>query len=288
MELPDVRGLAWDDKPEDYMLKLQRRLAPLGIGLEVLSDYAKFAQAFDQNQSLYDFVILDLFDENHVESKDTGKKLAEYVARKVSHKPWYPIFIVTAQLSRLQPEHMDHTLPANAVVRYKADAVFLAQLIKEDLIRRGVFTSRRKVFLIRSTVGDRAKKVDELRNWLKEPPWRLEVVEVTPGTLGTELASGLLRKMNECAGIVAFCTPDELLQDKVYRSRPNVILEIGMALALPRGLERLVIVKQKDVERPSDIGGLVSIDYADDPSDKFAELEQRLIVAGVNMKGEGR
>lgn len=97
----------------------------------------------------------DLFDNDPPNSKPRGKELAEHVARAVSNKPWYPIFILTQQLSRLQPKHMDQTLPPNAFVRYKAEAVFLASLIKEDLVQRGIFTSRQQVFLIHSNTKER-------------------------------------------------------------------------------------------------------------------------------------
>jgi hypothetical protein len=158
-----VRGLAWDDRPEDYMLALQRRLEPLEIGLEVHDDHGKFLAEFEQND--YDFVVLDLFKDKGANYQDVGRTLADSVAHAVSSKPWYPIFIVTEHLDRMLPEHHQN-LPSSAFLRYKADPVFVAKLIKEDLVRRGVFTSRNKVFLIRSTAQPAAESV---KHWLALP-----------------------------------------------------------------------------------------------------------------------
>jgi len=274
-----VKGLAWDDKPDEYMILLRRQLESYHINLEIERDHGAFLAEFDNN--LYDFVVLDLFKEGGTQHRAVGQNLAEAVARKVHEKPWYPIFVVTGFLERLVPENFE-ALPPGAMLRYKADPVFLAQLIKEDLVRRGVFTSRQKVFLIRCVTQTAAEGV---KTWLGSPPRRLQVVEVTPGTLSTELTGGLLKKMNECAAIVAVCTPDEQLASGNWRTRPNVILEIGMALGLYRGLERLIIFKQENVERPSDISGVLTLDYQESPNEKFVQLEQRLAGIGVDLQG---
>jgi len=275
-----VKGLAWDDQPDDWMTYLRQRLESHHISLEIHRDHGAFLAEFEHN--LYDFVVLDLFKVGgNTEHRAVGQGLAEAVARKVHEKPWYPIFVVTGFLDRLVPQHLE-ALPPTAILRYKADPVFLAQLIKEDLVRRGVFTSRQKVFLIRCT---RQIAAEEVKIWLGAPPRRLQVVEVTPGTLSTELTGGLLKKMNECAAIVAVCTPDEQLSSGIWRTRPNVVLEIGMALGLYRGLERLIIFKQENVERPSDISGVLTLDYQDSPNERFVQLEQRLAGIGVDLQG---
>lgn len=274
-----VKGLAWDDEPEEYMNKLQSRLKQYHVGLEIEDDYGRFLAKFDP--TLYDFVVLDVFDDTDQRAGDgeVGTRLAEKVAAAVHDRPWFPIFVVTGKLNRLLPESFAN-LPQNALLRYKADAVFIARLIKDDLVRRGVFISRRKVFLIRQTNHTHPLEVEQ---WLKKSPLNLEVEVVSPSTTFTDIVASIRKKMNECAAIVAVCTPDEQLASGVWRTRPNITLEIGMAISLPRGLERLTIVKPKSVERPSDLGGVLTLDYEYSPSEVFGDLEARLKAIGVDL-----
>jgi len=91
--------------------------------------------------------------------------------------------------------------------------------------------------------------------------------------------------MGECAGIVAVCSKDRELSAGEWRTRPNVTLEIGMALSLPRGIERLILLKEKGVERPTDLGGLLTLEYELSPLERAHELEQRLQLIGVDLNG---
>lgn len=275
-----VKGLAWDDKPEEYMYMLRKCLADLEIDLEVEDDHGVFLKKF--NPGSYDFVVLDLFRDSGPRFSEVGKKLAARVHEGAHDKPWFPIFIMTGFLERLRPEHFDD-LPTDVLLRYKADPVFVAMLIKEDLTRRGVFISRRKVFLIRHTDHPDGIAVEE---WLKAKPRSLGVEFVAPGTLATGITQGLRKKMNDCGGIVAVCTPDEKLSEGEWRTRPNIVLEIGMAMGLTRGLDRLVIVKQMGVERPSNLGDILTLDYKQKADEVFPVLEQRLALIGVDLTGE--
>jgi len=139
--MDEIRGLAWDDKPEEYMVRLQRRLKPLNIGLEVEEDHGRFLDRFDSE--VFDFALLDLFDDSGSLPSEKGTKLAQHITDAMRDKPWYPTFVITGYLERLNSDHFDK-LPAGALLRYKADPVFIARLIQEDLRRRGVLVSRRK------------------------------------------------------------------------------------------------------------------------------------------------
>lgn len=277
--MDEIRGLAWDDKPEEYMSRLRRRLKPLHIGLEVEEDHGRFLERFDAEY--FDFAVLDLFDDSGSADSEKGTILAQHISNAMRDKPWYPIFVITGFLERLKGGHFDH-LPSGALLRYKADEVFIAKLIQEDLKRRGVLVSRRKVFMIRSAADTFA---EELERWLSEPPRQISVETVKPANSTAELLSVLKSKMSECAGIVAVCAKDRELSAGEWRTRPNVTLEIGMALSLPRGIERLIVLKEKGVERPTDLGGLLTLEYDVSPLERPNELEQRLRMVGVELNG---
>jgi predicted nucleotide-binding protein len=275
-----VRGLAWDDEPEDFMNRLRRRLSALRIELEVEEDHGRFLERFDNGH--FDFVVLDLFDETR-SSSEVGAKLATHISRAMAHKPWYPVFVVTNKLERLNSNSFE-ALPPGAMLRYKADAVFIARLIEEDLKRRGALVDRNQVFLIRSVADAEA---DQLRSWLSEPPRSIKVVTGEPTTSRGEHLSDLMNKMRESAGIIAVCAKDHSarLANGEYRTRPNIILEIGMALSLPGGLEeRLVILKSAEVERPANIAGILTHDYGESPLECKEALLKRLQANGIGLR----
>jgi len=71
--------------------------------------------------------------------------------------------------------------------------------------------------------------------------------------------------------------PDE----KMARARQNVVLELGMVLS-QLGRQRVAILLKKDVEKPSDIGGLIYIEFEHKVAEIKAKLFQELTNAGFN------
>ena len=279
-----IRGLAWDDKPE-YMSLLKERLRIHGIELQVHKDRTEFEDEFTLGR--WDFVLLDLFSEAHGQTPvRVGPELARFVLSAKRDEPWYPIFLLTAQLQRLDAS--DFNLPPNVLVQYKGDSAWVALYIKEQLIQRGVYVDRRKVFQIHCSAPETydryAKKVKE-----RLAQRHIKSEQINPGNLKTEIASGLLRKMNECSAIVAVCTPDDEWRDGTFHPRGNVLLEIGMALGLSRGLNRLIILqkvgdeKKEHAKLPSDLGGVLTIPFKKAVSEAFEAMETQLQEIGVDL-----
>lgn len=73
-------------------------------------------------------------------------------------------------------------------------------------------------------------------------------------------------------------TPEE----KKYRARQNVILELGMVLA-KLGRRRVAILHKESVELPSNIGGLIYISYKERIEEIRYQLFQELQAAGYNL-----
>jgi predicted nucleotide-binding protein len=71
--------------------------------------------------------------------------------------------------------------------------------------------------------------------------------------------------------------PDE----KKYRARQNVILELGMVLGR-LGRKRVAILRKASVEEPSDISGLVYIPFAEDVAEVKSNLFAVLDAAGYH------
>lgn len=69
------------------------------------------------------------------------------------------------------------------------------------------------------------------------------------------------------------------------RARQNVILELGMVLA-KLGRDRVAILYQKGVERPSDIQGLVYIPFVNKIREAIPSLYKELEHAGYSLNSE--
>lgn len=98
-----------------------------------------------------------------------------------------------------------------------------------------------------------------------------------------------LEKYLRDAGNVGFAcvllTPDDeghrvgADEEKKYRARQNVILELGMALARV-GRKRVAILYKESVERPSDIDGLIYLPFKEHVSEVKPLLFRELKAAG--------
>ena len=72
-------------------------------------------------------------------------------------------------------------------------------------------------------------------------------------------------------------------EEKKYRARQNVVLELGMVLAR-LGRPRVAILHKESVELPSDIAGLIYIPFRERPDEVRTKLFQELRNAGYNPK----
>lgn len=105
---------------------------------------------------------------------------------------------------------------------------------------------------------------------------------------GQSLFSALMDNIsNESDFAIVLLTPDdwgyrssETDTDKQPRARQNVILEAGMALA-KLGSERVAMIKRGALEIPSDLEGLIRIEYNAHVKEVANKIAQRLTGAGI-------
>ncbi len=105
-----------------------------------------------------------------------------------------------------------------------------------------------------------------LRRWKLEPL----ILDQLPSEGGT-IIEKLEKYTNDVNFAVVLATPDDIGHrvghddEKRYRARQNVVLELGMLLArLGRSKVAILMKSQDDMERPSDIQGLLYIPFKDD------------------------
>lgn len=126
---------------------------------------------------------------------------------------------------------------------------------------------KRKVFVV---YGHDQRCRDQLEAMLRR--WELEplILDQLP-TQGQTIIEKLESAMSEADFGVVLATPDDEgyranhPDEKAFRARQNVVLELGMLLAkLGRARVAILLKEQEKMERPSDIQGLIYIPFRDD------------------------
>lgn len=71
--------------------------------------------------------------------------------------------------------------------------------------------------------------------------------------------------------------------DRQPRARQNVILEMGMVMA-SLGRSRMVILKKGNLEMPSDVNGVIYLEFNDHVKEVAVKLAQRIKSAGIEIE----
>ena len=117
-----------------------------------------------------------------------------------------------------------------------------------------------------------------LRKWGLAP---IILDQLTSG--GTTIIEKLEAHRAEANFAVVLATPDDEghrtghEDEKKFRARQNVVLELGMMLAiLGRPKVAILLRDQKNMERPSDIDGLIYIPFEDDVEETKLHLAKEI------------
>lgn len=137
-----------------------------------------------------------------------------------------------------------------------------------------------KVFLIH---GHDAAAWRELRDLLEKRLKVQTLVLIEEPSAGETLIHKFETYADNCGYAFALFTPDDFVKknNKVYfQARPNVLFELGWFYG-HFGRERVCIVKKANTEIPSDLAGILSIDYHDKLDEGFTQIQDELIRAGI-------
>ena len=93
----------------------------------------------------------------------------------------------------------------------------------------------------------------------------------------------------EAAFGIVLLTPDDYgypktssNEDRQPRARQNVILELGMVLA-SLGRDRMVLLKKGALEIPTDVGGIIYLEFNEHVKEVAAKLATRMKGAGIDI-----
>ncbi|WP_429182495.1 TIR domain-containing protein [Aeromonas rivipollensis] len=146
--------------------------------------------------------------------------------------------------------------------------------------------TRKKVFVVYGhDVDSRAQLEAMLRRWDLEPL----ILDQLPSE-GQTIIEKLEKHTSEANFAVILATPDDIgfrdghEDEKAYRARQNVVLELGMMLAkLGRKNVAILLKQQANMERPSDIQGLIYIPFKDSVTDGSVLLAKEMAAQGYRI-----
>jgi len=143
-----------------------------------------------------------------------------------------------------------------------------------DIISETIDIDPKKIFIVHGH-DDNAKL--EIKNLLKND-FELEPVilqEKTNESLET-IISKFERLAKDCSVAIVLFTPDDLSDGK-YRARQNVVLELGYFLGKFRNdsTRKIIVIKNGDIEIPSDIAGVIYLEYIKGIKEIFYDLRKQ-------------
>lgn len=283
-----MMGLAWDDQPEhdNYIQKLRDALERRNVSLAVYKNEHQFIEKLYERK--WDFIITDLLksarpnsspDDDRLHGEKVGISLIQAITQSDIDCPVYCVTYAPEDAAAFLKDY-----PRILIRPKKLFATWVAEDIVRELKRLGRYINRSRVFLIYATHNTVVH--DAVSSWLHGIG--AEVDRVGPGLLRDHLSQGLVGKIAPCGSIIAICTADDKHEgDGTYHPRQNVMVEIGMTLALHKGHERLIIMQQRakdgvpGVDLPSDLDGLLAIPFSPTSiADAFP-----LLAAALNERG---
>ncbi len=150
-----------------------------------------------------------------------------------------------------------------------------------------VHTTGHKIFIIH---GHDEAKWRELRDLLEDRLKLKTVVLIDEPSASEVLISKFEESANDCCYAFALLTPDDFVEKEgksYFQSRPNVLFELGWFYG-HFGRDRVCIVKKAGTVMPSDVAGILSIDFSDNVSEGFMKIEDELKRVGVIKAGAGK
>lgn len=142
----------------------------------------------------------------------------------------------------------------------------------------------RKVFVVYGHDDEARDQLEAmLRRWGLDP---LILDQLTSG--GQTIIEKLESVRSDASFAVVLATPDDQghradhSEEIAYRARQNVVLELGMMLAvLGRDKVAILLKGQAEMEKPSDIQGLIYIPFKEDVKEASLALAKEIHAKGI-------
>ena len=179
----------------------------------------------------------------------------------------------------------------NAVLALSARGISLAdtiearaEAIEEIDASRPVYLPPRgdKIFVVHGHAEDKWRELDDLIENQLGLKGRIVVLKEEASKSQTVIAK-FEEYAKQCCYCLALVTPDDEVKSRKssYRqARPNVLFEIGWFYGR-FGPRRVCILQQSGTAVPSDLGGVVTLEFQEKISEIYLPIKQELEAAGV-------
>jgi len=120
----------------------------------------------------------------------------------------------------------------------------------------------KKIFIVH---GHDHLILNELETILRESFKLNPVILTRESDNGDTIIEKFERYASECAFAFVLVTPDDMVQSKgkqYFQGRPNVLFELGWFCGR-YGRDKVRVLRQRDTQLPSDLNGLISINFQD-------------------------
>ena len=265
---------------------LKKSLRTEGISYEYTSEYDEFFSRATSGE--FDFATVDLMvNVSAGGTKSVGKDLAARLSnqRKKMKDPDFPVFILSST-----PESFgidDALLMDVALIKKDNEAPsFTASVMIDRLRAAGRFVRYDEVLILgRHAAEDLAGRkhnidhMDDLSRIVRESKYVPK--QVLAQNIDHNILDDLRSRISESRKVVVLVSADERIDgaDEVSLARPNVYLELGLALGMPGTARKLIVIKQESAFLPTNIGSYTPIPFKiclDEISGKIKEKLDRL------------
>jgi predicted nucleotide-binding protein len=140
-----------------------------------------------------------------------------------------------------------------------------------------------KVFIVHGH-DDKARL--ELQNILKDDfGLKPIVLQDKPNESIETIISKFERLAKDCSIAIVLFTPDDFAEGK-YRARQNVVLELGYFLGkfCNESSRRIIVIKNGEIEIPSDISGVIYLEYFKNMKELFLDLKRQFEAWDYELK----
>lgn len=187
--------------------------------------------------------------------------------------------------------------PSNGTVTFQGKDTSTFEIEYEAALIRGsesnLYSQNNRVFLVYGHDVEARRDVELFLLRLKLNPYVMK----NDATASNVIIEVLEKKINEHSFGIVLLTPDDFGyakqlgnisqtdNNKQSRARQNVILELGMLLG-KLGRSKVAILVKGDVEKPSDINGVLYINYNKGIKENGNHLISILRESGININEE--
>lgn len=279
----NLRGLAWDDMPEDYLRPLVRRMKDkqFAYDIEITSERDVFIRRF-HDDGPWDFVILDVEDTESVKGNpntSAGIDLAYDIRKENRH---IPIIFLTINTESLEHGKLRVSPPVFILGKHADYASIIMRF--RNFLNSHDFS---RVFIIygrdRTADGLRSSVIKKIKDMGATPEF------IKPENVDSLLLKDLYARMKKSWAFVALCTPDDRVSEEYYQPRQNVLFEMGLAVGIMGSSDRLVVIQKygneadQKAELPTDLDGKLHIRYKDNMDEAIARMINKLRNVGVRF-----